>query len=42
MQRLGMRRLHDMDFEHPDVPVGNKAKAHITYAIERPHAMKLA
>jgi RimJ/RimL family protein N-acetyltransferase len=36
MERLGMRRLRDMDFEHPDVPVGNKAKAHITYAIERP------
>ena len=36
MERLGMRRLHDLDFEHPDVPVGNKAKAHITYAIDRP------
>ena len=37
MERLGMRRLHDLDFEHPDVPVGNKARPHITYAIERPH-----
>jgi hypothetical protein len=36
MQRLGMHRLHNMDFEHPDVPVGNKARRHITYAIERP------
>jgi len=36
MERLGMRRLHDMDFEHPDVPIGNKARAHITYAIDRP------
>jgi RimJ/RimL family protein N-acetyltransferase len=36
MERLGMRRLRDLDFEHPDVPVGNKAKPHITYAIERP------
>ncbi|HEX3432147.1 MAG TPA: GNAT family N-acetyltransferase [Rhizomicrobium sp.] len=35
MERLGMQRLRDMDFEHPDVPAGNKAKAHITYAIER-------
>lgn len=38
MERLGMHRLRDMDFEHPDVPAGNKAKAHITYAIERPHS----
>jgi RimJ/RimL family protein N-acetyltransferase len=38
MERLGMRRLNDMDFEHPDVPVGNKARHHITYAIERPRA----
>ena len=36
MERLGMRRVVEMDFEHPDVPVGNKAKPHITYAIDRP------
>jgi RimJ/RimL family protein N-acetyltransferase len=36
MERLGMRRLRDMDFEHPDVPTGDKAKPHITYAIKRP------
>ena len=36
MERLRMQRNHDMDFEHPDVPVGNKAKAHITYTINRP------
>jgi RimJ/RimL family protein N-acetyltransferase len=38
MERLGMRRLRDMDFEHPDVPAGDKAKSHITYAIERPRS----
>ena len=36
MERLGMLRLHELDFEHPDVPPGNKAKAHITYTIDRP------
>jgi RimJ/RimL family protein N-acetyltransferase len=36
MERLGLRRLRDMDFEHPDVPIGNKARQHITYAIDRP------
>ena len=36
MERLGMRRLHDMDFEHPDVHIGDKAKPHITYAMNRP------
>jgi RimJ/RimL family protein N-acetyltransferase len=38
MERLGMRRLRDMDFEHPDVPAGDKAKSHITYAIDRPRS----
>jgi len=33
-----MQRLRDLDFEHPDVPVGNKARTHITYAIKRPAA----
>lgn len=38
MERLGMHRLHHLDFEHPDVPIGDKAKPHITYAIERPRS----
>jgi len=38
MERLGMHRLRDMDFEHPDVPAVDKAKPHITYAIERPRS----
>jgi RimJ/RimL family protein N-acetyltransferase len=35
MERLGMRRLYELDFEHPDMPVGDKARPHITYAIDR-------
>ena len=42
MERLGMRRLHELDFEHPDVPIGNKAKPHITYAIARPGSSSTA
>jgi hypothetical protein len=36
MERLGMRRLADGDFEHPAVPEGDPLKPHITYAIDRP------
>lgn len=38
MERLGMRRLADGDFDHPGVPDGDPLKPHITYAIERPEA----
>lgn len=31
MQRLGMRRAADMDFEHPLVPEGNPIRSHIVY-----------
>lgn len=36
MARLGMERLVDGDFDHPDVPVGSPLKRHITYRIARP------
>ena len=36
MERLGMQRRHDMDFDHPDVPEGSPIRAHITYEIRRP------
>ena len=36
MERLGMRRLADGDFDHPGVPDGDPLKPHITYAIDRP------
>ncbi len=31
MQRLGMTRAEDMDFEHPLVPEGNPIRRHIVY-----------
>ncbi|MFC3713160.1 GNAT family N-acetyltransferase [Sphingoaurantiacus capsulatus] len=36
MERLGMHRLADGDFDHPSVPDGDPLKPHITYAIDRP------
>ncbi len=35
MERLGMKRQHDMDFDHPNVPDGSPLKQHITYRIGR-------
>jgi RimJ/RimL family protein N-acetyltransferase len=36
MERLGMQRLWELDFEHPDLPPGHALRPHITYAIARP------
>jgi RimJ/RimL family protein N-acetyltransferase len=36
MERLGMVRAGDDDFDHPNVPVGNPIRRHITYRIVRP------
>ncbi len=36
MERLGMQRQHDLDFDHPRVPDGSPLKRHITYKIEAP------
>jgi RimJ/RimL family protein N-acetyltransferase len=36
MERLGMVRAPDDDFDHPNVPVGNPIRRHITYRIARP------
>jgi RimJ/RimL family protein N-acetyltransferase len=33
MERLGMARHHDLDFDHPSVPDDSPLKAHITYSI---------
>lgn len=38
MERLGMSRRHDLDFDHPNVPDGSPLKRHLTYSIERPEA----
>lgn len=35
MERLGMERQDDMDFDHPNVPEGSPLKRHITYRIKR-------
>lgn len=36
MERIGMYRRPDMDFDHPNVPEGDALRAHITYCIDRP------
>ena len=35
MERLGMTRHTDLDFDHPNVPDGSPLKPHITYRIGR-------
>ncbi len=36
MERLGMRRLPDGDFDHPRLAPGDPLRRHITYEIARP------
>ncbi len=36
MERLGMTRAEGDDFDHPNVPIGNPIRRHITYRIARP------
>ena len=36
MERLGMRRRRDLDFDHPSFAEGHPLRPHITYVIERP------
>jgi RimJ/RimL family protein N-acetyltransferase len=36
MERLGMARRNDMDFDHPAVPDDSPLKPHITYEARRP------
>lgn len=38
MERLGMARAADGDFDHPDVPDGDPLQRHILYRIDRPTA----
>lgn len=35
MERLGMQRRQDLDFDHPNVPAGSPLRAHIAYTIAR-------
>jgi RimJ/RimL family protein N-acetyltransferase len=36
MERLGMKRRADMDFDHPHFPPGHALRAHIVHVAERP------
>jgi RimJ/RimL family protein N-acetyltransferase len=36
MERLGMRRLADLDFDHPQVPEDSDLLPHIVYRADRP------
>ncbi|MBX9860438.1 MAG: GNAT family N-acetyltransferase [Sphingomonas sp.] len=36
MERLGMQRVPDGDFDYPELPEGDPLRQHITYAIDRP------
>lgn len=36
MERLGMHRLADGDYDHPLIPVGDPLRPMVTYAIDRP------
>ena len=38
MERLGMSRLVDGDFQHPALAEGDPLRAHLSYAIDRPPA----
>ena len=38
MERLGMRRMPELDFEHPDLPPDSALRTQVTYAITRPPA----
>ena len=35
MERIGMTRAHDLDFDHPAVPLGHPLRRHVTYFIDR-------
>ncbi|HEY1612857.1 MAG TPA: GNAT family N-acetyltransferase [Rhizomicrobium sp.] len=37
MERLGMRRTPELDFEHPEFPADNPVRYHIAYVIARPN-----
>ncbi len=36
MERLGMTRVPDADFNHPNLPDGDPLRRHLTYVIARP------
>jgi len=38
MERLGMIRRPELDFDHPKVPPGDRLRPHVTYTLDRPEA----
>lgn len=38
MERLGMHRRVDLDFDHPDLPDDSPLRRHVTYSVTRPSA----
>lgn len=38
MQRIGMQAIPELDFEHPNLPVGDPLCAHVVYGAVRPDA----
>ena len=36
MERLGMRHLPELDFDHPKIAAGDPLCRHVTYALQRP------
>lgn len=42
MQRLGMKRQRELDFDHQGLPAGDPLRPHVTYRIERPESGEAA
>lgn len=40
MERLGMTRRMDLEFDHPNYPAGHPLRRHITYSIARPRGVR--
>ena len=38
MQRIGMERRPEMDFEHPMLPVGHRLSRHVLYRVKPPYS----
>ncbi|QMW23816.1 GNAT family N-acetyltransferase [Sandaracinobacteroides saxicola] len=36
MARIGMRRMRDLDFEHPNLPPGHRLRPHVVYVADAP------
>jgi RimJ/RimL family protein N-acetyltransferase len=37
MEKIGMTRVENGDFDHPALPAGHPIRRHVLYAIDRPH-----